>query len=837
MALQQYHLGGTYYGYDPSNGQLVAFANMQQLQQYFPSGIQQNAPNLPVDPTQANRTPGTPVNVNASYAPAEAANSSSSPAVSAPQNIRQSTSTQPSVLFSAYGETVYSNAKVTQGPAPDGSGRQAVIWTNPDGSYIWETPDGSNVKQYAPQYYSASPSTTTPPQTPPSSTTPPAGQVSAQTAQTTSAQIQSAPLPNSPFAQEVQLDFSRGGQFLFRFPSSHGNTVYLYDKNDNMLVPFTSAQGFQALTGMDPTTALNEGYITDATTPPTGSQVVPDQYGFDNTGNVSAAGLQYIQSNTNTTPNSSGNPGGYTFYGQPQDASKEQVMATQLFGNGQQAGLLAIWADSGAINPATLTKIGNDPTTAANLIHAATYGGYTLNDVFMYVKAIDLGQTPTSISQTQAASDYYNTPQYAQAKNNSQLAMPQNISANQSLLNSPLAAISPNAFATLVQPVDINAPNIQQQALSLSNQAADLALQLLNANTTQEKAVADQNYQDWKSYIENIYGFALANDAVGAWGQLSQMSTQAEQGYTSNSGALNAAQDLALNQRRIYDQQLRTSMATQEQMQARNFYLSSATADQIAALTPKQRQDWGLTPSSDLMNYLNGLSSQYPNMSADEINQIKNMFIDQNGNMRSQLYSNLYKNQYNNIYGPSGKLEQGITKILGQNQVAAQQAGAAYDTTDAASPFLRSTGTPSSQPQANPSAGTQPVSSSTTSPTPASTSQQPSGLQMPPGYSASNAPTATQTPSQPPQGLQMPPGYAASNPAPSSSSSPTFTSYVKTANDPTVYGVTPTGQNVAFENSNQFLNTGASWGDIKTVNTAPTNPINYSQYQPTPAGA
>ncbi len=59
--LTQYHIGNTYYGYSPSTGQLVAFANMQQLLVYFPGGINPNAAVLPagVDVTQANAAPGT----------------------------------------------------------------------------------------------------------------------------------------------------------------------------------------------------------------------------------------------------------------------------------------------------------------------------------------------------------------------------------------------------------------------------------------------------------------------------------------------------------------------------------------------------------------------------------------------------------------------------------------------------------------------------------------------------------------------------------------------------------------------------------------------------------
>ncbi len=58
--LQQYKQGNTYYGYDNQTGELVAFSSPQQLQQYFPQGVQKNAPQLPtnIDSSKANATPG-----------------------------------------------------------------------------------------------------------------------------------------------------------------------------------------------------------------------------------------------------------------------------------------------------------------------------------------------------------------------------------------------------------------------------------------------------------------------------------------------------------------------------------------------------------------------------------------------------------------------------------------------------------------------------------------------------------------------------------------------------------------------------------------------------------
>ena len=736
---------------------------------------------------------------------------------------------------------------------------------------------------------------------------------------------QSAPMPMDMTAQESQLNLDRGSQFLFRFPQSHGNSIYTYDKNDNIYVPFQSTMAFHAAMGMDPATAHAEGFIHDLTTPPLPGTFIPDEYGIGEDGQVSPQGLAFIQgklktgggqggysgkggpsdgkgagtptftsygkfadsptvyglssdgklvafetwdqfvnsggdaskigtmvhgqgatdtnvansvpytqyaaslnpvannpsatsSSTGSTASTSTNSGGYSFYGQTQDSNKDAVTMQNL------TSVFGLWVQKGAISQSTYNNIALNPQNLANYTHAFNYGGYQLPDIYADIKAQELGMPAgTAISSTQAASTFQNTPQYASVKSNSQLMMPQSISSNSALLNSNLATLPASDFQTLVAPVGGLSPDVQTQIYNIQNQASDLALQQLNATTDSEKAVADQNYQDWKTYIQNTYGFALANDATSAWGQLQQMSSQSEQGYTVNSGASNAAQDMALTQRRTYDAQLRTSKATQEDMQQRNYLLSSGTPDEIAALTPQQRQDWGLTPSSDLTNYLNNLQTQYPSMTAAEAAAIKNMYLDPNGNMRSSLYTNLYTNTYNQIYGAdqNSRMSQNTATYLGQNSTKAQQAESAagvVDPTDTASPFIKQ------------SPGATNTSSVPTPTSPATqtynTTPQPQGLQMPSGYPASSSQsTSTFNPSTQLGGLQMP------STSTSTSAKPTFTSYVKTANSPTVYGVTASGQNVGFENSDQFLNSGGNWNNIKTVNSV-SNPVNYSQYKP-----
>lgn len=124
-------------------------------------------------------------------------------------------------------------------------------------------------------------------------------------------------------------------------------------------------------------------------------------------------------------------------------------------------------------------------------------------------------------------------------------------------------------------------------------------------------------------------------------------------------------------------------------------------------------------------------------------------------------------------------------------------------------------------------ANTPPIASST--PTPSNENPNPAQLaneQAPsPGIASGETtpPSSTNVPGQSgSQSLQMP------------SSSPSFTKFVKTANSPTVYGVTATGQYVGFENEDQLKQSGGTDSNISTVANAPTDSINFSNYKPGP---
>lgn len=95
-------------------------------------------------------------------------------------------------------------------------------------------------------------------------------------------------------------------------------------------------------------------------------------------------------------------------------------------------------------------------------------------------------------------------------------------------------------------------------------------------------------------------------------------------------------------------------------------------------------------------------------------------------------------------------------------------------------------------------------------------------------------PAPAPAPAQNPAPQQTPTPYQP-NPAPPQQQQPmlqqpTFVDYVRTNGSPTVFGKTPDGKWVAFENSNQFTSTGGNFNNVRIVGTAPTGAINFTQH-------
>lgn len=561
------------------------------------------------------------------------------------------------------------------------------------------------------------------------------------------------------------IDLSRGNQFFVRYPSSHGATVYLYDKNRKIHVPFPSEQAFETFNGgrsVQEAAAL--GDIYDLSQPLPGI-IVPDNKGFGDNGQV--VDSAYFQNVGDVT----GLDGAY---GKKKNTDLENTAANYL------GATFTTLKRNGAISQQTFDNYIASPQTLAKYINAWVYGGYDLEDVYRDVKAAESGITAKPISNTIPASDYYKTADYATAHSNAALNPPTNLGMDSSLFTNPIFNIPNEAFSTIVPAVDINSPGFKTEAAGIKDSYYDLLMQQLNAKTDQEKILADDNYKTFKEQLAQKYGIALSDDASAAWKQVTDLGANISDRGLTGSGVYNELLDRTLADRRLADQRLRTSQTTESDVEKRKYYLTQATPEQIKNdLTDQERQDWGLVPSQSTMDFINNLKTQYPDLSDQDIQNMRNSIVDQNGTLYSSLYQNLNQNRYNLTQQKSSAQQQ---TLLNQKLSEEQKAYAPYTNEN---PFVRFD-TPVTPAAANatsqPNEPTVPFNSQeTVTNQPLNTSQPTSS--PPPndtvnyngqkghfGGPSGNTfiPNDTSPPPENTSGLlQMPPGYPASTPTPS----------------------------------------------------------------------
>ena len=212
-----------------------------------------------------------------------------------------------------------------------------------------------------------------------------------------------------------------------------------------------------------------------------------------------------------------------------------------------------------------------------------------------------------------------------------------------SMQNLAVTNLPPEAFKQLVPQLVPGTPEYQAAIDKINVAYFDVLQQQMNANTEQEKASADYNWQNLKSAIETNLNTTLSNDSFQAWDQVQSLKNQFGQQNIEGSGLQNEAIDSYLNKVRRNDVLSRTDSQNKQEESQQNYYMKFATPAQIKALTetnPEKAKAWGLMPSDEVKNAMNpvALKAKYPNMSDADIQQNIATMLDANGNYRSNLY-------------------------------------------------------------------------------------------------------------------------------------------------------------------------------------------------------
>ncbi len=332
---------------------------------------------------------------------------------------------------------------------------------------------------------------------------------------------------------------------------------------------------------------------------------------------------------------------------------------------------LTSWKRAGGISEDTFNRITKDPTTMARYMTASLYGGYTFDDIFRDAKAKELAASGNqayanfkAIDDNSPAYDFYHTAEGQKSKSDQLLAPPPMLGMDQTLFDLPISKISANAFATLVPPVDWTDPKFKDEADKIQAGWFDIMNAKMTADTEQAKMVADQNYADFIRDTKAKYGIQLSNNAREAYSQLMGMFEQGAQRGIANSGVIDEMMQRKLQDTRANNEYLRTSKENSLQDTERQQLLQYGTPAQIKTAVDKMNAEdqakgidpamyrsvlWGLVPSAETKNFfsIENLRKVYPEMSDEDLQRVKNLTVDSNGNYMSGLYQKLYQSQFN----------------------------------------------------------------------------------------------------------------------------------------------------------------------------------------------
>lgn len=300
------------------------------------------------------------------------------------------------------------------------------------------------------------------------------------------------------------------------------------------------------------------------------------------------------------------------------------------------------------ISSEIIDEISKDPDIVRQYVYALAYGDYSPPDIIRDLKRRQLikeGRDDLKnvrvIDDGIVASQYYVTPDGSSAKNNADLLPPQYLAGvDMAMLESSIFKIPTEVFQTLVPPFDWTTPEGQAEMDKIKSAFYDVSIKQLEANTERDKIIADQNYKQLQKDVSRAYGITLSNNAQEAWSQISNLGQTLSGRGISESGLHEEAQSKYLEERRRADERLR-------EQNKRNYYLQSATPDEVAKLSAEEKEKYGLTPSQEMSQFFTkeNLKAQYPSLTDAEIEAYRTSIIDPSGSYRSNLYQTLAQNK------------------------------------------------------------------------------------------------------------------------------------------------------------------------------------------------
>ena len=387
-------------------------------------------------------------------------------------------------------------------------------------------------------------------------------------------------------------------------------------------------------------------------------------------------------------------------YGQEEDEEGMKLAVVSLMGEGGNSGFLGLLknVNSGIGASELNTALANNEQMAF-YANALAYGGYTLPDIWRDLKARELGlDNAEPISATITRDQYVSTNDYFDVSSNAQLTPPPSLGGiSTSQLNLPIYNIPQEAFETLVPLFDFGSEEFKSKMADVESAYHDILIQQINANTEQEKAVADHQWQQFRDDLDRNFGIQLSNNALDAWGQIEQAYETFENRGIGRSGIQAESIDDFLRNVRRSDEQTRGNTLSQKEAEELRYFRNFATPEQIKELIatdPEKAQNYGLIPSSDIRDSLsmNALKTRFPGIAEEDLARYRAPILDEFGNFRSDISRRKVEETEKVLFGApqieaGGKAQFQQEQVIGQTQRDIERSFAEFQTPE--SRFIR----------------------------------------------------------------------------------------------------------------------------------------------------
>lgn len=377
---------------------------------------------------------------------------------------------------------------------------------------------------------------------------------------------------------------------------------------------------------------------------------------------------QNFNNNPEVSPAGGGQGGSYDGQGGPEQLiyGQERNPNNETFGMQQVRGAGSLGVSSGQFSQSFLNSIMNNPEKIALYVNSLRYGGYQVGDILNDMKREEMklhGDQNASkikiIDPEIKRSDYLNSADGIDATVKTRKYIPTvkltgNI--NPEILKYGIN-MPDNMFKALVPILDINSQEFKTSVENVKASFYDLAMQQLQAESEQEKVIADANMAKFKESLNKKYGITLSDNATTAWKQLETIGESMTGRGLQGSGIEGETIDDYLRAVRNKDSQNRQAKLSEEDVQTASYYKASATPQQVQALIAEDQAKglsrdqwratkWGLVPSDDIKQKysIENLRKMFPDSTEEQLNNYKNTVLDEFGNYRSTLYSNYYSN-------------------------------------------------------------------------------------------------------------------------------------------------------------------------------------------------